>query len=334
MIKLKFILFCLIFAVQACNADEPDKQASKFNYEVSQMEKENIDDIKSLLEDSNSDKVMTILHRGDWRNAPENSLQAIQNAIDMGIDIVEIDIRKTKDGEFILMHDNTLNRTTTGKGLVSDYTLAEIKQLNLKNGLGSTRVKHKVPSLREALLLAKGKIMFNADKAYDYIREIHEHAKQTGTADHIIYKGWVDFDKFIQDYGDLKDSIYFMPIADLRKKEGNKDFVIKVENENGESMVEEFVTKLQPVAIEFVFADTLSSVLNKLYEYRKQGTRTWVNSLWPSICAGYDDDAALSNPDSVYGWLISKGFNMIQTDRPKFLLDYLKNRNSAGSLAH
>ena len=68
------------------------------------------------LKDSKNNQVIVVAHRGDWRNAPENSLQAIQNCIDMGVDMVEIDIRETKDCHLVLMHDKTLDRTTNGKG--------------------------------------------------------------------------------------------------------------------------------------------------------------------------------------------------------------------------
>lgn len=75
---------------------------------------------------------MVVSHRGDWRNAPENSLQAIQNCIDMGVDMVEVDLKKTKDGHLIVMHDQTIDRTTTGKGKPENYTLEELRCFRLK----------------------------------------------------------------------------------------------------------------------------------------------------------------------------------------------------------
>lgn len=97
---------------------------------------------------------------GNWRSAPENSVAAIDSAIQMGVDIVEIDIHKTKDGQLILMHDDRVDRTTNGKGLIKDYTLAEIKKLKLKDKDGNL-TEHIVPTLEEALLAGKGQIMFN-----------------------------------------------------------------------------------------------------------------------------------------------------------------------------
>lgn len=62
------------------------------------------------------DKVMVVSHRGDWRHAPENSLWSIKCAADAGADVVEIDVSLTKDSILVLMHDKTIDRTTTGKG--------------------------------------------------------------------------------------------------------------------------------------------------------------------------------------------------------------------------
>lgn len=76
--------------------------------------------------------------RGDWRYAPENSVGAIQGAIDMGADIVELDVAKTKDGKFVLLHDGTLDRVSNGKGPSTEYTLEEIKKFRLKGTDGKT----------------------------------------------------------------------------------------------------------------------------------------------------------------------------------------------------
>ena len=63
-----------------------------------------------------STNVLVTAHRGDWRNTPENSVQSLKNCINMDVDIVEIDLKKTKDGQLILMYDKTIDRSTTGKG--------------------------------------------------------------------------------------------------------------------------------------------------------------------------------------------------------------------------
>ena len=74
-----------------------------------------ITEIRENLLGNHPDKILVVSHRADWRNAPENSLQGIQNCIDMGVDMVEIDLKRTKDGHLVVMHDKTINRTMNGK---------------------------------------------------------------------------------------------------------------------------------------------------------------------------------------------------------------------------
>ncbi len=85
-----------------------------------------------------SDYVMVISHRGDWRNYPENSIPAIESVIRMGVDIVEIDVKRTKDGVLVLSHDQTINRMFNGPQMTligRDYHrfsyINEIKQMKL-----------------------------------------------------------------------------------------------------------------------------------------------------------------------------------------------------------
>ena len=86
------------------------------------------------------------------------------------------------------MHDKTLDRTTTGKGKVVEWTLDSIRTLRLKNG-AALRTKHRVPTLEEALLTAKGRVMVNLDKAYPIFDEIFPILEKTGTVEQIIMKG-------------------------------------------------------------------------------------------------------------------------------------------------
>lgn len=82
------------------------------------MAQERAAQIREKLLNRNLHSVIVVSHRADWRNFPENSLEAIESAIRMGVDVVELDLQRTKDGKLILMHDSKLDRTTTGKGKV------------------------------------------------------------------------------------------------------------------------------------------------------------------------------------------------------------------------
>lgn len=257
--------------------------------------------------------VIVVAHRGDWRNFPENSLEAIDNAIKMGVDIVELDVKKTKDGELILMHDRTLDRTTTGKGLVSENTLSDIRKLNLRNGC-NIRTIHKVPTLEEALLHAKGKIMINLDQADLYFDQIYELMKKTGTTKQIIMKGRRPVAEVKKQFGDYLEDVIYMPIVDL-------------DASGAEKHIEAFIKDMSPVAFELLFVKDTNLLPKKLATTLNGRSLIWYNTLWDTMAGGHDDDMSLQNPDSGYGYLIDTlGCRIIQTDRPAYLLDYLRKR--------
>lgn len=93
-------------------------------------------EIEKCFNEPASQSILIVSHRADWRNAPENSLQAIQNCIDMGADMVEIDLKKTKNDASDFSMIKTINRTMTGTGSPDEYTLAELKAMRLRNGAG------------------------------------------------------------------------------------------------------------------------------------------------------------------------------------------------------
>lgn len=148
---------------------------------------EQIQTLIQKLKDPESKSILVIAHRGDWRNAPENSLQAFKNCIEMGVHMIEIDLKKTKDGHLILMHDETIDRTTNGIGKPENYTLEEIRKFHLKNGLGIV-TRHIIPTFEEVLKLCKGKILINVDKGYEYFKEVYALTEQSGTTEQVIIK--------------------------------------------------------------------------------------------------------------------------------------------------
>lgn len=97
-------------------------------------------------------QIAVIAHRGEHNHHAENTLPAIQSAIDLGADYVELDVRTTSDGKLVLMHDDSVDRTTNGHGKVRDLTEDQIEHLTMKGYPGG------VPTFDEALALAHGKI--------------------------------------------------------------------------------------------------------------------------------------------------------------------------------
>lgn len=266
-------------------------------------------------------KVSVISHRGDWRNTPENSIRAIQNCIDLGVNMVEIDIKKTKDNELILLHDKTLDRTTTGKGLPQDYTLAEIKQMRLRNGAG-VATSHQIPTLEEAMIVAKGKIWVNIDKGYDYFDLVEKVLEKTGTTQQVLIKAGLPYQKVAAENKAVLDKLFFMPIIDMA-------------NPDAMTMVEEYIKNMQPKAFEVCFTQIDQALQNVLDRIQKSGSKVWINTLWPSLCAGLNDDRAVeeNQQDSIWGKVIEMGASFIQTDRPKELVNYLRNQGKSVNTA-
>lgn len=272
-----------------------------------------LDSIRTRLFDPNNKSVLVAAHRGDWRNTCENSVEGIKSAIRMGVDIVEVDLARTKDGELILMHDDKLDRTTTGTGFVNEHTLAEIKELKLRNGC-FIRTIYKVPTLEEALLAAKGKVMLNLDKAFDYFDQVYALLEKTGTTDVVIMKSNAPAAQVKKEYSHYLNKVIFMPKVDLDDKEA----LVKLDD---------YLRILAPVAIEFKFAHDTNTLPYQVKKIMEGKCHIWYNTLWDTHAGGHDDDCSQIDPDKGYGYLIDNlGATILQTDRPAYLINYLKSK--------
>jgi len=107
--------------------------------------------------------IKVVGHRGSVKFAPENTIPAFEAAIRYGADLVEMDIRETKDGELVIMHDGKVDRTTNGSGKVADLTLAEIKNLDAGSWFGSEFTGVKVPTFKEVLKIIRGRALPDID---------------------------------------------------------------------------------------------------------------------------------------------------------------------------
>ncbi len=149
-------------------------------------------------------RVMVTAHRGDNVNHPENSAAGIRSAIEMGVDFVEVDAKKSLDGVIYLSHDNTLNRMTNATSFykrsgypnttdVGDWTYEQLMQLNLKErqgGDGANLTDNKICTLREAFSIAKelGGIIL-VDQAIDLREEIYKIAYEMRCVENVMWQG-------------------------------------------------------------------------------------------------------------------------------------------------
>lgn len=284
------------------------------------------DAIVAQIHDPNSKYVVVACHRGDWRNFPENSISAIESIIRMGADIMELDLKMTKDSVLVLSHDHDVKRCTNfsavfrgepGKSAkVCDLTYAEIRQLSLKRAHGVVIDTVKMPTLRQALLCCKDRICVNVDQGYEYYDQVLAITEELGVTDQILIKGKKPIEVVAEHEAKYPHNMMYMPIVDIQKEKGIALF---------NSYMEQGVV---PLAYEVCWQnnddDAFPQACRKI---REQGSKIWVNTIWASLCGGdgNDDDAAYvaADPGDVYQQYIDQGVSMIQTDRPQLLIGWL-----------
>lgn len=143
-----------------------------------------------------STKPLVWAHRGASGYAPENTLAAFQKAVDLGADGVELDIQLTKDDQIVVIHDETIDRTSDGKGWVKDYTLEELRAFNYNR----TKPEYKhadIPTMREVFELLKPTGLFinieikTGVVFYEKIEEkILALTKEMGMEDRVCYSSF------------------------------------------------------------------------------------------------------------------------------------------------
>jgi len=104
--------------------------------------------------------MLVIAHRGDSAHRPENTLSAFQSAVEIGAALVEFDVQLTRDGHVVVIHDPTVDRTTSGRGSVGEMTLAELRKLSAgyPARFGSEYLGERIPTLPEALSFLRGRV--------------------------------------------------------------------------------------------------------------------------------------------------------------------------------
>ena len=300
--KKIFLLSCVLVIILSASAQEKKAASSR------------VPDIIATLKDPTINKTIVVAHRGDWRNAPENSLKAIQSCIDMGVDAVEIDIRMTKDSVLILMHDEEVDRITNGTGLVRELTIDSIKRLRLLTKKGGSVTQHQVPTLKEVLVLCKNKIVIDFDVKGAPMDLLLDEINEFGCMNQSIFFGYTKYDQ---------------------TKERMSTELPNVINAVGlRSDMKDLKTYMKSFAeggyIPEIFAPRFKVDTDPLVDYfdliKKMGSRIWIHTIRASLSGNHHDDLAVENPDAAYGWLLERGVTVFQTDRPQLLLDYLRSK--------
>lgn len=234
-------------------------------------------------------KMVVIAHRGNHVTVPENTVASIEAAYQCGADYAELDLRTSKDGHLVLIHDATVNSTTTAQGKVADMTLSQLRQLPLKSKDGKA---YQIPTFAEALAAAKGKIHIYLDFKEADVTETWKQIQQAGMEKQVV----VYLNK-IEQYHAWKAIAQHLPLMT--------------------SLPEAFTTPAQMEA----FLDTVSvAVLDNintaalLATARKRNVAVWL------------DAQSSSEGPEVWNAVIGKGAQGMQSDNPGALVSYLRKK--------
>ncbi len=235
-------------------------------------------------------RVAVIAHRGEHLQHPENSLPGIAAAIEAGVDYVELDVRTTRDGHLVLMHDATVDSRTNGRGAVKDLSFAEIRALDCGIKMGEKFAGTRVPTFEEALRLLQGHCGLYLDwKSADagaLVEALRQHEMVSRT---VVYGG-------------------FEGLTEIRKLEPK----LRVMPEAVSLVVlRRTLLSLRPSVVAFDRRDFVDEIIAAALE-AKAGV--FVDRLGP------DDTEA--------GWLdaVARGATGIQTDHPAELVRLLRSR--------
>lgn len=254
-----------------------------------------VDDILNNFRDAHSNSVLVAAHRAGHNGNPENSLSAIQHAVDIGVDIIELDVKVTLDSVVVLNHDRTIDRTTNGTGDPENYTWVELSKFQLKMPDGTLTEEH-LATFEEALKITKGKAMVDIDIKTSNLKPVADVINKTGTWNQVFF--------FDNDYDALKEVLSMKADAMLMPRAYSYE------------MADSALNVFHP---EVIHIDE-SFYTQRLTKLIKEGNaRIWINAL-----GDQDDLIRKGNMDEALNNLLKYGANIIQTDEPELLIPALK----------
>ncbi len=236
-----------------------------------------------------SRRVVAIAHRGEHLHHPENTVPAFEEAIHLGADYIEVDVRTTADGKLVLSHDATVDRCTNGHGEIAKMTFDEIRALDAGAKKGPDFAGVRVPTFDEVLDLARGKIGIYVDVKQVTAQDLVQHIEKHGMSDHVvIYSG-----RLSKEIQELNPKLKVMPES------------VSVE------VVQRTIAELHPRVIAFGASDWKPEIIKLAKE---SGAELYV-----------DRQGRTDTPED-WQAAIDAGADGIQTDRPGELVQYLREK--------
>lgn len=237
--------------------------------------------------------IAVIAHRAGRGIMPENTLLAIRNAIRLGVDYVELDIRATRDGHLVIMHDGTVDRTTNGKGAVRDLDFATIETLDAGSRFDPKYTGEKVPTFDEILALCRNRVLVYVDHKEAPTEQVYAAIKRHGMEKQVVV---YNSPRDLREWKAIAPHIPVMPSLpdEFRRPEGVAEFENYLAAEVLDGNIVEWNREL-------------------VTEAHGLGVKVYVDNLGPN-----------DNPEG-FRKAIEMGVDGIQTDYPDQLIKYLKD---------
>lgn len=275
--------------------------------------------------------IVAVAHRACFAGAPENTPEAIDACWRMGVEVVENDVRRTKDGHLVIFHDPEISRMTDRWGYVADMTLAELRQAHLRENDGAHNgyreaylTNQPITTLEEYLASVKNKVMVNFEIKYasrdEFVSIFNQSvamARAAGVLDHLVFKipdtrhHGATATKHMLDDLTLTPDIQLMPII--------------WESDLAVSSRLDYFKRFKPIGYEIPFQNIkYFAPVKELVLLR--ASPVMAVAVQPYWSGGLDDRLAMRDPDAAWGALINMGADHIMTDRPEALLRYLEQK--------
>jgi glycerophosphoryl diester phosphodiesterase len=259
-----------------------------------------------------------VAHRGAWHGAPENSLAAIERAIAIGVDIVELDVRKSADGELFLMHDDTLLRMAGIDRDAETFTMAELQAIALREDDGGEHrgaTDQRIPTLKQALEIIRGRVFADLDlKDRGLFSEVAVCAREMNAALYVDLKTRVM----------TREELDWVRAQDI---EGVPFMAMSHFSSDGIRETMALLAEIKPFMCEMRF-DSIETIVDNRELFADAGMALWMNTLNMAASGEWRDETALVDPDRIWGRLLDAGIRTFQTDEPEALKAYIEARRA------
>lgn len=236
-------------------------------------------------------KLVVIAHRGSHLKFPENTLAAYEDAIKEGADYVEIDLRTTKDGHLVIMHDESTIRMTGKKGLIRDLNYSEIRDLEIKSPGKEDTTTYRIPDFKSVLNLCKRRINIYLDFKDADVEKTYRLIKEAGMQNNVV----VYLNKEEQ-YGQWKKVAPQVPLMASLPENLNI------------SQLNNLLDKRPLDVVDNVYNDDMVTLMHK----RK--ILVWL------------DVQSKDEGDGTWETALKQGVDGLQTDHPEKLIKYLEDK--------